>query len=72
MKRIDILYGGQIYSVGGRALEDLRAEIESGLAGDRPAWIIVNDGEGELRPAHLLLQRGVPISLIPIPDGPEQ
>ena len=43
MKRIDIYYGGDHYSVGGRRLEDLRQEVEAGLAGG-VHWLQVNDG----------------------------
>jgi hypothetical protein len=67
MKRIDIVYGGEHYSVGGRDFETLRAEIETGLAGG-VHWLLVNDGEGAPRWAHLLLTPGVPLAVIPIPD----
>jgi hypothetical protein len=67
MKRIDIHYGGQTYSVGGRDFAEFRAEVEEGMrAGTH--WIVVNDGEGARRDAHLLLTPGTPIVLIPIPD----
>lgn len=71
MKRIDIVYGGHLYSVGGRGIDELKAEIEAGAASDTPTWIVVNDGEGERRPAHLLLQKGISIAVIPIPDEHE-
>ena len=48
MKRIDIYYGGDHYSVGGRRIEDLRAEIEAGLKAGT-YWLEVNDGEGAMR-----------------------
>lgn len=67
MKRIDIIYGGEHYSVGGRDLADLRREIEEGLAGGIH-WLEVNDGEGAMRRAFLSLTPGTPISIIPIPD----
>ena len=67
MKRIDIFYGGEHYSVGGRRLEDLRAEIESGLAAGL-LWLEVNDGEGLMRPALLLVTPGVPLAIVPVPD----
>ncbi|WP_239453259.1 MULTISPECIES: hypothetical protein [Microbacterium] len=67
MKRIDIFYGGEHYSVGGRRLEDLRQEVEAGLrAGTH--WLEVNDGEGMMRAAHLLLTPGVPLAIVPVPD----
>ncbi|MFF2369121.1 hypothetical protein [Agromyces sp. NPDC058110] len=80
MKRIDIRYGGDQYSVGGRELVELVAEVEQGLAAGAPFWIVVNDGEGFRRDAHLLITAGTPIAFIPIadpearvegPDGPE-
>ncbi|WP_214466639.1 hypothetical protein [Microbacterium flavescens] len=67
MKRIDIVYGGEHYSVGGRDLDSLRDEIEKAVAGG-VGWITVNDGEGAPRWAHLLLTAGVPLAVIPIPD----
>ncbi|MDN3494791.1 hypothetical protein QL996_02530 [Planococcus sp. APC 4015] len=68
MKRIDIMYGGRQYSIGAREFEELKSEIEEGIAADGPRWLVVNDGEGHLRPAHLLLDRGIDIAVIPIPD----
>jgi hypothetical protein len=67
MKRIDIYYGGQHYSVGGRRVDDLRAEIEAGLAAGT-YWLEVNDGEGQLRAALLLLSPGVALAVVPVPD----
>ncbi len=58
MKRIDIYYGGEHYSIGGRRYEDLREEIEAGMIAG-PYWLEVNDGEGQMRAAHLLLTPGV-------------
>lgn len=69
MKRIDIIYGGEHYSVGGRDLAELRQEIEAGLAGGIH-WLEVNDGEGAMRRAYLSLTPGTPIAVVPIPgDG---
>ena len=67
MKRIDIQYGGDRYSVGGRPLEDLQDEIAVGLASG-VHWLEVNEGEGSRRQAFLLLTPGVPLSVVPIPD----
>lgn len=68
MKRINLLYGGQPYSVGGRDLDDLLAEITSGISSDEPRWLSVNVGEGRPREALLSLTRGVDITVIPVPD----
>ncbi len=70
MKRIDIHYGSHLYSVGGRDLDDVRAEIES--FHDNGGWLLVNDGEGARRDAYLYLSRGSSIALIPIPDDPAE
>lgn len=67
MKRIDIMYGGEHYSVGGRDPDVLMAEIADGLAKGLH-WLEVNDGEGAPRTAYLLLSPGTSISVIPIPD----
>lgn len=67
MKRIDIVYGGQTYSVGDRDADAIRDEVDRGVAAGRH-WLTVNDGEGAPREAHLLLTPGVPIAIIPIPD----
>jgi len=69
MQRIDIQYGGQLYSVGGRDFAQLRSEIEEGLR-EGSHWLLVNDGEGSRRDAYLLLTQGTPIALIPI-RGPD-
>lgn len=66
MKRIDVHYGGNLYSIGGRTLEEVQHDIAS-FAEDG-GWLLVNDGEGTRRDAHLWVIRGVPIAVIPIPD----
>jgi hypothetical protein len=66
MKRIDIEYGGRLYSIGGRTPEDVTAEIESALAAGS-GWLRANDGEGAPRESMLLISPGVSLSVIPIP-----
>ncbi|MFB8387785.1 hypothetical protein ACFC3F_11665 [Microbacterium sp. NPDC055910] len=67
MKRIDVFYGGRQYSIGGRDLDDLKREVAEGITSDVPRWLVINDGEGAHRPAHLLLAPGIDIALIPVP-----
>jgi hypothetical protein len=67
MKRIDILYGGQQYSVGHRDIEELREEILKGTQNTPGYWLEVNSGEGAPRPAFLLITPGTDLALIPIP-----
>ncbi|MFG6475002.1 hypothetical protein ACFXP7_01290 [Microbacterium sp. P06] len=72
MKRIDISYGGQSYSVGNRDIDDLLADILTRLAAAPAYWLEVNAGEGEPRSTQLLITAGVPLALTPIPgDEPE-
>lgn len=69
MKRIDLVYGGTHYSVVGRSLGDLQAEIAA--AATTGSWIKVQDGIG---PAHLYLSQGVDVALIELPpmeDDPD-
>ncbi|WP_394279515.1 hypothetical protein [Microbacterium sp.] len=71
MKRVDIHYGGELYSVGDTSYEDLVAQVSAALVAGH-GWINVNDGEGAPRPAHLLISPGVQIALVPIPDDPDE
>lgn len=71
MKRIDIVYGGEQYSVGGRELADLQREIATGLASNAPYWLEVNDGAGQERTAFLLITPAAQIALVPVPTPPE-
>ena len=66
MKRINIFYGGRQYSLSGRELDELQAEIAAGVAAGTPTWFEVNIGEGRYQPAHLLLTPGVDLTLVPI------
>lgn len=67
MKRIDIEYGGTHYSVGGRELDDVLAEIAEAMR-TGVAWMRVNDGEATRREALLMITPGVPIAVVPFPD----
>lgn len=71
MKRIDIHYGGQMYSVGGRDFAELQQEISAGIASGL-SWLVVNEGDGDPREAHLLLTPGCSIALVPVPDQPTE
>ena len=67
MKRIDIAYGGQAYSVGNIDIAQLREQILSATKDGEPMWLEVNVGEGQPRPTFLLISRGVDIALTPVP-----
>lgn len=69
MKRVDILYNGQLFSVGGSDPDAIVERIEAAVRAGS-GWLQVNDGEGERREALLLVTPGTPIAVIPIPgDG---
>jgi hypothetical protein len=68
MKRINLIYGGTTYSVGGRDLDELQAEIGAALTAGNPLWLTVNSGEGIPREARLLITGGVDLALIPIAE----
>ncbi|MBN9605546.1 MAG: hypothetical protein J0G30_02925 [Actinomycetales bacterium] len=67
MKRIDVFYGGQHYSLGGRDYAEVKAEVEAALDAGR-GWLRVNYGEGKRRDADLLITAGASIVLIPVDD----
>lgn len=71
MKRIDIEYGGRHYSVGGRDLDDLLAEIVQGMDAGA-AWLRVNDGEAHRRDAMILISPGVEIAVSAVPPADEE
>ena len=63
MKRIEIFYGGETYTVGGRDYDELRIEIASAVTAGQ-GWLRVNHGSGGVAIADLLLSPGVPIALV--------
>jgi hypothetical protein len=67
MKRIDIFYGGEHYSVGGVDFDALQSDIEAIIVRGG-GWLLVNDGEGEVREAYLYLSPGVSIAIVPVPE----
>ncbi|MCR2812361.1 hypothetical protein NQ166_03215 [Microbacterium sp. zg.Y1090] len=72
MKRIDIAYGANSYSVGGRDLDELRAQIMASVEGAAPPfWLEVNHGEGQPRPTSLLISPATQLALTPIPGDDE-
>ncbi|MCU1545063.1 MAG: hypothetical protein JWP30_163 [Homoserinimonas sp.] len=68
MKRINVMYDGVRYSIGGRDYEEVKQQIADALTTNDPAarWIRVNHGEGTSSPADLLITPGVTIALLPI------
>lgn len=64
MNRIDIVYGGRPYSLGGRTVASIQEELGTALAAGRPYWLRVNSGEGRIEDAYLLISPGIPVALV--------
>lgn len=71
MNRIEIVYGGRPYSIGGRSLEDFQHEVSQATLTSTAYWLKVNAHEGRVEDAYLLIAPGIPIAIINVtPDGP--
>ena len=64
MNRIDIVYDGKPYSLGGRSVESLQVEIDGALTAGLPYWLRVNSGEGRFEDAYLLIAPGIPVTMV--------
>ena len=70
MNRIDIVYGGKPYSLGGRSIASIQDEISAAIAAGVPYWIKVNSGEGRYEDAYLLIAPGIPLAMVNVkPNG---
>jgi hypothetical protein len=70
MNRIDIVYGGKPYSLGGRSVESIQVEIDGALAAGLPYWLRVNSGEGRFEDAYLLIAPGISVAMVNVkPNG---
>lgn len=68
MKRIDIIYGGNAYSLGDRDPNEVREEIAVAIRAGW-GWFRVNSGEGRTVPADLLISSGVDVAIIQVMDS---
>lgn len=64
MNRVDIVYGGKPYSLGGRSVESVQDEIAVAISSGLPYWLRVNSGEGRIEDAYLLIAPGIPFALV--------
>lgn len=64
LKRINIRYGGDHYTLASRALAEVQEEINAAIAENRPLWLRVNRGEGSYQQADLLVTASTPIALM--------
>jgi hypothetical protein len=71
VKRIDVLYDGSHYSIGGEDYDAIKAAITAAATGDA-TWITINHGEGRPQLAELLIGPGIPVALLPISADNDQ
>lgn len=74
MIRVDIVYGGGQYSLGGRSIESIQSEVETALGSGKPYWLRVNSGGGRFEDAYLLIVPGTPFAMLnvkPHNTGPD-
>ncbi|PRY64299.1 hypothetical protein B0I08_1136 [Glaciihabitans tibetensis] len=64
LKRINIRYDGDHYTLASRELSEVQSEINTAIAEGRPLWLRVNRGEGSYQTADLLVTAGTPIALM--------
>ncbi|GAB3118652.1 hypothetical protein [Glaciibacter psychrotolerans] len=64
MNRVDIVYGGSEYSLGGRTAESIQQEITAAMSAHTPYWLPVNRGGGRFEGAFLLISTGIPIAVV--------
>ncbi|HSO68377.1 MAG TPA: hypothetical protein VLQ67_01940 [Arachnia sp.] len=64
MIRVDIVYGGAQYSLGGRSLESVQNEVDTALESGKPYWMRVNSGGGRFEDAYLLIVPGIPFAIL--------
>ncbi|MCM6764118.1 hypothetical protein NB037_17020 [Rathayibacter sp. ZW T2_19] len=62
MTRVELHYGGRLYTMGNVSVQEAK-QLVAEVLGTEPHWLEVNQGEGDLRTAHLLLTPGVALAL---------
>lgn len=64
MNRVDIVYGGQQYSLAGRSIDSIQTEIDAAITTGKPYWLMVNSGGGRFEDAYLLIAPGIPFAVL--------
>jgi len=65
---VQVSYGGQLYTIVGRDIEDVESEVLGILASGQPGWLEAVDGDPRA-PHRLLITPGVPLTLAALPTG---
>lgn len=63
MKRVEIIYGGEPYSMHDTTAAAVRESVDKALEGAASRWLTVNQGEGEPRQTSILITPGVDFSV---------
>lgn len=71
MKRVEIIYGGHLFTVADTDPAAIEAQISDALHTGTPLWLTVNQGEGSLRESRILITAGVSVSLTGIDPNKE-
>ena len=66
MRRVDITYGGTMYSLPRTTVDEVKRTIEEAISAPGPQWLTVNFGEGKPQPVEILISSDVPIALAQI------
>jgi hypothetical protein len=66
VKRINISYGGEHYTIADSDPDDVKEQINQALIAGKPFWLRVNHGEGTVRAADILITAGTAISIVGI------
>jgi hypothetical protein len=71
MSRIEVLYGGQTFTLGAESADEVMRVIGEAITSGGHQWLTVNRGEGRAQTARLLIGPGVPIAVVPLHDDEE-
>jgi hypothetical protein len=63
MKRVEILYAGQLYTLPDTEPAIIETQILEAVQSGTPLWLTVNQGEGSLRVSRILIAVGIPVAV---------
>ena len=71
MTRVDVHYGGFVYTIPDSTRETVKEQIDTALREGAVVWLEVNYGSGSRLRTDLLITPGTPIGLAEIDDPDE-
>ncbi|KHK98739.1 hypothetical protein LK09_07420 [Microbacterium mangrovi] len=66
---VEMLFGGQSFTIAGRSVADVQAEIDGILLSGMPGWVQAYDGHGGRSQSLLLITPGVSVALVEFAEG---